>query len=299
MTSWQAKSLKVMFRLQRLLHPPGEFEVARERADLEALATRFQPAFETQRTAVQAGGVPAEWILPPGARTEPVVLYLHGGGYVSGSIHSHRHLATLIARAARARALIVDYRLAPEHPFPAALEDAQAAYGWLLANDVAPGQIVIAGDSAGGGLALATALVLRDAGQPLPAAIVGLSPWTDLAASGESMRTKARADLILTVALLRWFARMALADTDPRTPLASPLYADLRGLPPLLIQVGSDEILLSDSVVLAERARAAGLDVTLEVWPGMQRIWHFVAPFLPEGRQAVERVGAFVASRMA
>jgi monoterpene epsilon-lactone hydrolase len=296
MTSWQARSLKLIGRLQRLLHPPGDFDVARERANVETLAARFQPALQLQRTAVQAGGVPAEWILPPGSRTEPVVLYLHGGGYVSGSIRSHRHLAALIARAATARALILDYRLAPEHPFPAALEDARAAYTWLLANGLTPGQVVIAGDSAGGGLALATALVLRDAGQPLPAALVGLSPWTDLAASGESMRINARADLMLTVALVRWFARMALGDTDPRMPLASPLYADLGGLPPLLIQVGSDEILLSDSVVLAERALAAGVDVTLEVWPGMQHVWQFAACFLPEGRRAVERIGTFIAS---
>jgi acetyl esterase/lipase len=296
--SWQARLLKGIFRLRRLVRPPGAFDVAQERASLEALARRCQPRVALQCTPVAADGVPAEWVRPPGASTDRVLLYLHGGGYVSGSSRSHRHLAGLIARAAQARALVPDYRLAPEHVFPAAVEDVQAAYGWLVAHHAEPGQIAIAGDSAGGGLTLVTAIALRDAGQAMPGALVALSPWTDLAASGTSYHTRARADVVLTEATIRWFARLYLGDADPRTPLASPLYADLAGLPPLLIQVGADEILLSDSVALAERAQEGGVEVTLEVWNGMGHVWPYVARFLPEGRRAVERIGQFIAARV-
>jgi acetyl esterase/lipase len=297
MPSWQSHLLKLLFRLRRLSHRPGVLTVEGERAGLEAMAARLRPALEFPGMPANAGGVPAEWILPPGAPTGRVVVYFHGGCYHAGSLGTHRHLAAGIAQAGGARALVVDYRLAPEHPFPAAVEDAQAAYGWLLAEGVAPGQVVLAGDSAGGGLALATAIALRDGGQPLPAAIACLSPWTDLSLGGESVRCNARADLILGLALLQWAARLYLGDTDPSTPLASPLYAELAGLPPLLIQVGSDEILLSDSVILAAQAEAAGVDVALEIWDGMQHVWQFAARYLPEGQRAVDRIGAFVAAR--
>jgi phosphinothricin tripeptide acetyl hydrolase len=222
-----------------------------------------------------------------------VVLYLHGGGYVIGSPPSHRHLAAAIAGAAAANALLLDYRLAPEHPYPAAVEDATAAYRWLLARGIAPGSVVIAGDSAGGGLTVATLLALREARVPLPAAGVCISPWVDLTCSGGSYVTKAAADPIVGRAGVEQMARAYLGSTAPREPLASPLFADLRGLPPLLIHVGSEEVLLDDSVQLAERARAAGVDTTLEVYERMIHVWHWFLPMLDEAQTAVEAIGRF------
>ena len=230
----------------------------------------------------------------PGADASRVLLYLHGGGYVIGSIDTHRSPAGRLSRAAAARVLIIDYRLAPEHPYPAAVQDATAAYRWLLRNGATPARTVIAGDSAGGGLTVATLVALRDAGDPLPAAGVCLSPWVDLEGIGESMTTRASADPIVQKPGLLWFASLYLGGADPRTPLAAPLYADLHGLPPLLIHVGTAETLLDDATRLAERAKAAGVDVTLEAWEDMIHVWHLFAPMLPEGQQGVERVGEYI-----
>jgi len=247
--------------------------------------------------AVDAEGVSAEWITPA-AVDERTILYLHGGGYVIGSIGSHRALVARIAIVARARALLIDYRLAPEHAYPAAVDDATAAYRWLLAQGVAPARLAIAGDSAGGGLTAATLVALRDAGDPLPAAAVCISPWLDLACSGESMRTKAADDPILSKERLSGWARHYLNGTDARTPIASPLYGDLSGLPPLLVQVGTAEVLLDDSLRYAARARAAGVDVTLEPWEEMIHIWPIFF-MLPEAQQAIDRVGAWLCQRIA
>jgi len=246
---------------------------------------------------VDAGGVPAEWITPPVA-DDRTILYLHGGGYVIGSIGSHRAMIARIAIAARARALAIDYRLAPEHPYPAAVDDATAAYRWLLAQGIEPARLAIAGDSAGGGLTAATLLALRDAGDVLPAAAVCISPWLDLACSGETMRTKAADDPVLTPERLQRWAGQYLNGTDARTPVASPLYGDLSGLPPLLMQVGTAEVLLDDSLRFAERARAAGVDVTLEPWEELIHIWPIFF-MLPESQQAIERVGAWLCQRIA
>ncbi|MGH7398349.1 MAG: alpha/beta hydrolase [Candidatus Rokuibacteriota bacterium] len=226
-----------------------------------------------------------------------VVLYLHGGGYVIGSPRSHRHLAAAIARAAATDALLLDYRLAPEHPYPAAVDDATAAYRWLLDQGVAPERIVIAGDSAGGGLTVAALLALREARVPLPAGGVCISPWVDLTCSGESYRTKAEVDPIVRRAGVEEMAKAYLGTTPPRSPMASPLFADLRGLPPLLIHVGGDEILLDDAVQLAERARAAGVEATLEVYDRMIHVWHWFLPMLDEAQAAVEAIGRFTRAR--
>jgi acetyl esterase/lipase len=269
-------------------------DVEKDRAELEAMAKGFRSAADLRCDPVDANGVSAEWVAPPTISSDRVIVYLHGGSYYLGSIQTHRTLAGDIAQAAGARALIIDYRLAPEHPFPAAVEDAQSAYEWLLAEGIDPGRIVLVGDSAGGGLALALIIALRDAGRPLPAGIACISPWTDLACTGESWRSKARVDTVIDPEGLRKAAQQYLNATDPLAPLASPLYADLQLFPPLLIQVGSNEILLSDSTQFAERTRAAGVDVTLEVWDGMLHVWHFAARFVPEAREAINRIGEFV-----
>jgi phosphinothricin tripeptide acetyl hydrolase len=274
--------------------PPSEtMTTAERRAQYERAERVFPTPADVKVERVSAPAAPAEWLRPPAATPGRVVLYLHGGGYVIGSPPSHRHLAAAIAGAAAANALLLDYRLAPEHPYPAAVEDATAAYRWLLARGIAPGSVVIAGDSAGGGLTVATLLALREARVPLPAAGVCISPWVDLTCSGGSYVTKAAADPIVGRAGVEQMARAYLGSTAPREPLASPLFADLRGLPPLLIHVGSEEVLLDDSVQLAERARAAGVDTTLEVYERMIHVWHWFLPMLDEAQTAVEAIGRF------
>ena len=240
----------------------------------------------------QADGVAVEWITPRSVSGSSVILYLHGGGWTLGWYQSHRWLVANLCQAAGCRALAVDYRLAPENPFPAALDDCLTVYRWLLKSGTPAEQIVIAGDSAGGNLTLTTLMVLRDAGDPLPAAAVCISPMTDLAGTGESFNT--RKDAMLTTRTALFFARQYYGDQDPRLPLISPHYGDLSGLPPLLIHVGEDEILLSDAQRLVIKAAAAGVDARLIIWPGMWHVWHVFAPFLPEAQQAVKAIGAFL-----
>ena len=279
--------------------PPSEsLTIAERRAQYERAEKVFPTPPEVKVERVTAPAAPAEWLRPPSAAPGRVVLYLHGGGYVIGSPRSHRHLAAAIATAAGSSALLLEYRCAPESPFPAALDDAVAAYRWLLDQGVSAGGIAIAGDSAGGGLTVATLLALRDAGLPLPVAGVCISPWVDLTCSGASYATKADADPIVKRAGVDEMARAYLGARDRRTPLASPLFADLRGLPPLLIQVGSEEVLLDDSVQLAERARAAGVDTTLEVWDQMIHVWQWFLPMLDEAEEAVAAIGRFAGARM-
>ena len=241
-----------------------------------------------------AGGVSAEWIIPPEAACKHAIIYLHGGCYVMGSVETHRELINRIGAAASTRILGLNYRLAPASPFPAAVEDVAAAYRWLLETGLGARRIAIAGDSAGGGLAVAAALKLRDDGLPRPAAIACISPWTDLAVTGETVTSKAAEDPIVNRAMLDGWGKMYLGDHDPRTPLASPLYADLRGLPPMLIQAGGAEILLDDARRLADRALAAGVKTSLHVWPEMIHVWHLFAAVLAEGRGAIEEIGDFL-----
>jgi acetyl esterase/lipase len=242
---------------------------------------------------VTVDGIPAEWIQPTGATHERVILFTHGGGYVTGSCADHRMHVAKVVQGCGVVALLFDYRLAPEHPFPAALEDAVKAYRWLLAQGVPPAGIVIVGDSAGGGLALATLLALRDQGVPLPAAAVAVSPWTDLACTGESYRTKARVAIDTPGSWTVW-GSYYYKGSDPRLPLISPLYGDLHGLPPILIEVGEDEVLRDDSIRFAARAREAGVDVTLRVAQGMVHCYPFFAPLFPEARQAMDEICSFV-----
>jgi len=273
--------------------------VAEMRKGFDVLASKLPLTPEFACTRVDAGGVPAAWVEAPHLDAGRTLLYLHGGGYVIGSIDTHRELAGRLSQAAAARVLIIDYRLAPEHPYPAAVEDAAAAYRWLLDNGAVPGRTVVAGDSAGGGLTVAAMLALRESGDPLPAAGVCLSPWVDMEGIGDSMTGKADVDPMVRYEGLVRMASLYLNGADPRTPLAAPLYADLNGLPPLLIHVGTAETLLDDAIRLAERAKAAGVEVTFESWDDMIHVWHLFAPLLPEGQQAVERVGAYVRERAA
>jgi len=276
----------------------SDLSIEEQRAQMETGFTQFQLPTDVSCDPVDAGGVPAEWITTPGVVPERVVYYLHGGGYVLGSINTHREMVSRLSRAAGARVLILDYRLAPENPFPAALDDSVAAYRWLLSAGVDPARLVIAGESAGGGLVVTTLVALRDAGDPLPRAGICLSPWVDFEGLGESMVTNAEMEnpLLNREGGLMW-AKAYLGNIDPRTPSASPLYADLTGLPPLLIQAGTAEMLFDDARRLADRARAAGVDVTLEPWDDMIHMWHMFAAMLPEGQQAIDRIGEFIRQR--
>ena len=279
------------------LPPSSSLTTEERRAQYDRAERVFPTSADVAIERVTAPERPAEW-LQPALKNDAVVLYLHGGGYVIGSPRSHRHLAAAIARASNTRALLLDYRLAPEHPFPAALEDAIAAYRWLLGQGLTPGRIVLAGDSAGGGLTIATLLALRERGLPRPAGGVCISPWVDLTCSGASYATKAAADPIVTHDSVTALAQAYMAGGDLKAPLASPLYADLRDLPPLLVQVGSEEVLLDDALGLGARARAAGVEVTVEEWPSMIHVWHWFLPMLDEAEQAVVAIGRFVRARV-
>jgi acetyl esterase/lipase len=239
----------------------------------------------------------AQLLTPPGCEPGRALLYLHGGGYVFGSLRSHGGLAGEIARAARCQVLQLDYRRAPEHPFPAAVEDATAAHVWLLERGFAPGHLAFAGDSAGGGLVLAALVHCRQRELPLPGAAVCISPWVDLEATGESYRTRAALDPLVQRKVVDEVTRHYLQGQDPRAPTASPIHAELSGFPPLLIQVGEREILYSDSEALAAKARASGLDVSFEEWPDMVHVWHLHYPRLTTGREAIDRLGQFVRAR--
>jgi epsilon-lactone hydrolase len=239
-------------------------------------------------------GIPSEWIYPSGVKSEKVILHLHGGGYVTGGINSHQMMCTLMAQTLKMNLLLPEYRLAPEHPFPAALDDALKVYRWLLANGHLSEDILLSGDSAGGGLSLALVLSLRDAGEPLPAALVCMSPWTDLALKRRSYITNAKVEAVLQEDTLQEWAACYMGKEAPDHPLISPLYADFHAFPPLLIQVGSQEILLDDARMLAEKARADGVDVTLKVWEGMWHDWVVLGALIPESRQAFEQFSQFV-----
>lgn len=297
MASEQLQMILGMLQARRPDHEPTIEEL---RAGMEAMTTAFALPPDVQSTPVNADGVPSEWVTTPDIDEQRVIFYLHGGGYCLGSLNTHRDLGQRLSRAAKARVLLIDYRLAPEHRHPAAVDDATAAYRWLLKQGVDPARTVIAGDSAGGGLTVATLVALRDAGIRLPAAGVCLSPWVDLEGLGESMTSKAGVDPMIQADPLRRFGKHYVGDSgDVRAPLAAPLYADLSGLPPLLIQVGTAETLLDDSTRLAERARKAGVTVTLDQWEDMIHVFQAFAVILPEGQQAIDQIGAFVRERTA
>ena len=249
--------------------------------------------------AVDAGGVPAEWHRPAGGDDSAAIVYFHGGGYCIGGVDTHRGMAGHLAVATGVPVLTVDYRLAPEHPHPAPVEDAASAYRWVLQQGVAAGRTALAGDSAGGGLAVTTCLALREGGDPLPGFAVLISPWTDVEGTGATMNTLAGDDPMVTGEGLAEMREWFLAGHDPRDPLVSPLHGDLAGLPPTLIHVGEREMLLDDALRLADRLRSAGVDVTCEVWPEMVHVWHMFAGQVPESDAGLEAIATWLRPRLA
>ncbi len=303
--SWQAGIanvlLRVMVRRRWTGWTPG-VEGARmlRRVFGQPRAMRDYRARSARVTKVREVIVEGEWVLPLDGTVEDgrTILYLHGGGYVFCTEETHRPLTTTLANLAKARVFAPAYRLAPEHPFPAAVDDALAAAAWLFEQGVDPARTIVAGDSAGGGLALALLIARRDAGLPPMAGAYLLSPWTDLAGTGASMETNRDRDAMFNPGRIATFAREYLGDVPATHPLASPLYAELAGLPPLCIQAGSDEVLLDDARRLAERARAAGVDVSITTWPGVPHVWQLWTPYLPEAREAIARAVAWITARV-
>jgi acetyl esterase/lipase len=273
---------------------PRASEVAQMRLDADARSKVFVLPSDVTVQPVIANGVKAEWTSTPDADPSKVILYMHGGGYVICSLDSHRHLVAEAGRAAGARTLAIDYRLAPEHPFPAPVEDTVAAYRFLLDSGIRPTSIALGGDSAGGGLVVGALLAIREAGLPLPGCGWCISPWVDMEALGESFTDRAAADPTVQKATILMMAQYYLGGANPRHPHAAPLYGDLRGLPPLLIQVGAHETLLDDSIALARKAGAADVPVDLQIWPEMIHIWHIYFPMLSAGRRAIAQAGSFI-----
>ncbi len=293
MASPEAEAAKAMLRQFRdaVLGSDHTPTLEEQRAGMAVIAESATVPEGVAVTEAYAGGCRAYWHDPTGAAMDRVILYLHGGGYVIGSPQTHARFVGHLAKAVGCRALNVDYRLAPEHPHPAAIEDATAAYRWLLAQGYQPEHIAISGDSAGGGLTLATLLSLAESGLPQPATAVPLSPWTDLEGTGDSMTANAEADLLVQKEGLQGMAATFLGEGDPRDPLAAPLYGDYRGVAPIYIQVGGDETLLDDSTRVAEKAKAAGVEVRLDVFPEMQHVFQTSAGNVPEATDAVQRIG--------
>ncbi len=307
MPSLRSRLLLFMFKYRHLFR----FRLKREIIDWNTNSSIHRFRQECERGAARFGKIPAgvevspvtidglsaEWILPSQATKDKVIFFVHGGGYVSGSCSDHRVHVAKFVKGSNIGALLFEYRLAPEHPFPAALHDSVTAYRWLLAQGVSSSNIVFAGDSAGGGLCLATLLALRDQDIPLPAAAVAISPWTDLKCTGASYRSNAR-KCLSPEGTWTAFSKHYVGDHDPGLPWISPLYGDLRGLPPIMIYVGGDEILRDDSVRFAEKAKGAGVDVTLRVGERLFHCFPVCAPLFPEATQAMDEICAFIKMRV-
>lgn len=292
MANAQIEQIRTMLKENPVV--PEGASLEEMRAGLDTMGGMFPSLDDVTAVAVNAGGVDAEWFDVSGGDTGRVLLYLHGGGYLIGSVQSHRPMIERITKAINGRVLALNYRLAPENPFPAAVDDAVAAYRWLLEQGVAAERIAIAGDSAGGGLTIAALVAIRDAGLAMPACAVPISPWTDMECTGASIESRAAVDPMVQKAILLQMGGAYLNGADPRSPLAAPLHADFTGLPPLLIQVGDAEVLLDDSTRIEKKMQAAGVDVTVEVWDDMIHVWHLFAPMLDQGQEAIDRLGAFV-----
>ncbi|TVS16508.1 MAG: alpha/beta hydrolase [Gammaproteobacteria bacterium] len=299
MVSWQTRLVNGLLRVTVKRRLAGETmdaaRVVETRSRLARLAARNVPPPDVSIGAVNANGVAAEWVDAPGLQVPgKTLLYLHGGAYTVGDPTLYRMFTWRLAAAACCRVLAIDYRLAPEHPYPAAVEDAVASYRWLLENGHDGSDLALAGDSAGGNLVLVLLQRLRAEGLPLPASALCYSPWTDLTGTGASVTLNARRDPMLPGHRLREAATLYAPDADHRDPLLSPLFADFRDLPPLAIHVGSTEVLLDDALRVADRARAAGVKVELSVWRAQPHVFPLLARFIPEGRQAIAQSGRFL-----
>lgn len=291
MSNAQINAIRALLASNPVFKPGSSLQMMR--ASLDVMGQMGKSLPEVRTMPVDADGVECFWLEATSGGDAPIILYLHGGGYVMGSALSHRALIERLTLASGGKLLAVNYRLAPEHPFPAAPDDALSTYRWLLAQGYSAKKIAIIGDSAGGGLALSTLVAIRDCGLELPSSASLISPWVDMQASGDSMVNKASADPLVQKAMLLQLAPMYLNGADSRTPLASPLYAELHGLPPILIQVGSAETLLDDSNRLAKKLVLSDSPVTLEVWEDMIHVWHLFASRLDKGQEAIERLAQF------
>ncbi|NDJ54078.1 MAG: alpha/beta hydrolase [Chloroflexi bacterium] len=276
-----------------LFLPSGQESIPEARDHLERVWSAFKLPSQIQREDLSADGIPVTWIHHKDMQRHQALLVLHGGGYALGSIETHKTYAYVLSEAARAPALVIDYRLAPEHPFPAALDDAYVAFHWLEKQGIPASKIVLFGDSAGGGLAAALTLRLKEENQPLPAAILLASPWLDLTMSGDSIKTNAARDVILSRPALETYSVNYAATHALEHPLISPVFGDLKGFPPTLIMVSGDELFRSECELFAERLSEAQVDVTLQVWPAMIHDWPLMNRFIPEGKRAINALGRF------
>lgn len=298
MPSIQSKLIKLMFYSSQKKNIRRNRSVAEQRAEMDAYAKNAQISKLVQKDRVNLAGVPCETYTPQGVPQDKVFLYIHGGAYNAGSFTCYGPFVAHFAEKCNVKAILVGYRLAPEAPFPAGLEDVIGVDRSLIEGGI-PGQnILIGGDSAGGGLSIAAMLSFKEQGLPQPNACVALSPWVDLTNTSETHQTRVKLDCILIKKELDEAAMMYANGTDLRHPLVSPLFADLFGLPPIFIQVGTDEILLADSLKLAENAHNAGVDITLKVWKGMFHIWHMMERYMPEAKQAMNELYAFIQNRL-
>ncbi len=299
MQSLQSIAIKVFFKWQRHKRGGKYYPIEVIRRYFEQQSRKFPPVknLKVEMTQTNIKGIPSTWFIPNSTTSKSlaphIIYYLHGGGYSICSVNTHKRLIAHIAKACHAKVLAIDYRLAPEHPYPAAIEDSIEVYQYLL-QTYSASQIIIMGDSAGGGLSTASLLKMKELQLPQPKAAVLLSPWVDLDGENESYQTNARKDLIIAVSDIHRYSKDYFKNTSPRHPLISPLYADLTGLPPLLIQVGTHEVLLDDSLKLAEKAKEDGVEVTLEIWENMLHVWQFFADYMPESRKAIRKIAKFI-----
>jgi len=294
MASWQSRVMRLYLNyLKATTDWSAPIEKLRQASDGGARLSSLPKSIGTQQVMIEH--IPAEWYIPQQSDTHSAILYLHGGGFATGSIKSHRGIVGQIAEAGNIRALLIEYRLAPEYPFPAAIDDALLAYDWLRKNGY--DKIVIASESAGGSLAIATVTSLREKQKTMPLLVVCISPLIDVEGTGESVIANAKRDPWLTEEAKDIF-KYYVGQNDPHNPLISPLYANYKNFPPLLIYVGGDEIMLSDSTRLAEKAKIAGVDVQIKIWEGMWHAFPFFAPFVPESLQAITEIGEFIRDKV-
>lgn len=292
MASFKSYLLKAGLHWMKAKRKGEPFTLQEGRIWLEKAGRRFPPIPNTKITQIAAHGIPGEWVTTPVSSNDKVLLFFHGGAYAAGSLHSHRGMVSRLAESTQAKALAIDYRLAPEHPFPAGLDDAVTSYRWLL-KQVEASQIILAGDSAGGGMALATLLKLKEDNITLPAAAVLMCPWLDLHNNDPAIDKIAPKDPVLYKSGLNRAAQMYAQGQDLKNPYISPLFGNLEGLPPMLVQVASHDMISRDGIALAEKIKAVGGKVQLENWKQMVHVWHFFGEKLPEATQAIQQIGQF------